>query len=116
MDTTITRDELKSKMDHDAKFTLVETLPEKDFKQRHLPGAINVPSAKTKDLGHELPNKEAEIVVYCANESCPASEEAALELTRRGYKHVRRYVGGKQDWIDAGFPTEGQVRMKGRQW
>jgi rhodanese-related sulfurtransferase len=113
---TITRDELKNKMDQHTKFTLVETLPEKDFKQRHLPGAINVPAAKTKDLGHELPNKDAEIVVYCANESCPASEEAGLELARRGYSHVRRYAGGKQDWIDAGFPTEGQVRMKSTKW
>lgn len=24
-----------------------------------------------------------------------------------GYTNVRDYTGGKQDWIDAGLPTEG---------
>ena len=116
MNDAITRDELKNKMDRGAEFTLVETLPASEFERQHLPGAINVPAAKTKDLGHELPNKEAEIVVYCANATCPSSDDAAAELRRRGYINVRRYVGGKQDWADAGLPLEGKQRPPGPQW
>jgi rhodanese-related sulfurtransferase len=33
---------------------------------------------------------------------------AARELAALGYKHVREYVGGKQDWINAGLPAEGE--------
>jgi hypothetical protein len=28
-------------------------------------------------------------------------------LATQGYKHVREYVGGKQDWLGAGLPAEG---------
>ncbi len=29
-----------------------------------------------------------------------------------GYKNVKDYQGGKQDWIDAGFPVESSHRHK----
>jgi rhodanese-related sulfurtransferase len=27
-------------------------------------------------------------------------------LTAMGYENAREYEGGKQDWIEAGYPTE----------
>ena len=33
---------------------------------------------------------------------------AARELAALGYKNVREYVEGKQDWIQAGMPAEGE--------
>ena len=31
-----------------------------------------------------------------------------------GYTNVRAYEGGKQDWIEAGLPTEGgKIEVKG---
>ena len=33
---------------------------------------------------------------------------AARELAALGYKKVREYVEGKQDWIQAGMPAEGE--------
>ena len=65
---TISRDELKQKIDRHDPFTLVETLPEYMFRQGHLPGAINLPPTKVKDqAGRVLPDKNADIVVYCAS-------------------------------------------------
>ena len=32
---------------------------------------------------------------------------AAKDLEAQGYTHVLRYVGGKQDWTDAGMSLEG---------
>jgi rhodanese-related sulfurtransferase len=113
MITTITRDELKKKLDRGDEFKLVETLPAADFKKQHLPGAINLPVESIRELDpHALPNKDAEVVVYCADSSCQASDIAARDLNVRGYQNVRRYVGGKQDWIDAGFETEGSSQPK----
>lgn len=64
---TITREELKAKMDGGEKFALVETLPEMYYRHTHLPGAINLPPDKVGELAPALlPDKEADVVVYCA--------------------------------------------------
>jgi rhodanese-related sulfurtransferase len=64
----ITREELKSKIDKGDKFTLVETLPAQAYHHAHLPGAINLPPDQVKELSPSLlPDKAAEIVVYCAS-------------------------------------------------
>ena len=64
----ITRDELKSKLDRGDKFHLVETLPAEAYHHAHLPGAINLPPDRLRELAPAmLPDKSAEIVVYCAN-------------------------------------------------
>ena len=64
---TISRDELKEKVARRDKFQLVETLPEQAFHHAHLPGAINLPPDQVKQLASTvLPDKTADIVVYCA--------------------------------------------------
>jgi rhodanese-related sulfurtransferase len=70
MVATISRDELKERMDRGDQFTLVETLPRAAFEHGHLLGAINLPPDKVKELAAELlPDKNADIVVYCAKPS-----------------------------------------------
>ena len=64
---TISREELKAKMDRGERFTLVETLPEMAFHHEHLPGAINLPPDRVKELAPGLlPDKNAEVIVYCS--------------------------------------------------
>ena len=68
MTKTISRDELKQKIDRNDNFLLVETLPAIAYDHAHLPGAINLPPDGVKTLAPQLlPDKGAEIVVYCAN-------------------------------------------------
>jgi rhodanese-related sulfurtransferase len=68
MTATISRDELKRKIDRGDSFLLVEALPEEKYQSGHLPGAINVPYDKVRELAPTLlPDKAAEIVVYCAS-------------------------------------------------
>jgi len=65
---TISRDELKLKIDRRDDFLLVETLPATAYHHKHLPGAINLPPESVAELASQLlPNQDAEIVVYCAN-------------------------------------------------
>ena len=65
---TISRDELKKKIDRKDDFLLVETLPAATYHHAHLPGAINLPPDQVTQLAPTLlPNKAADIVVYCAN-------------------------------------------------
>src|SRR5437879_2125741 len=103
MITEVGRDEVKQKLDHPKKFVLVEALPPDHFHKLHLPGAINIPVDQIRNRASELLPREAEIIVYCAGPACRASDDAARELTEMGYSNVRRYSGGKQDWVEAGL-------------
>lgn len=103
----ITREELRNALDEGRNITVVESLSEEAYEKEHIPGAINVPQEKVKDLAAErLPDKSAEIVVYCANTACQSSAETARALEDLGYENVRDYEAGKKDWIDAGLPVE----------
>jgi rhodanese-related sulfurtransferase len=65
---TIDRDELKKKIDRGDHFKLVETLAEEKFHKAHLPGAVNLPPDRIAELARTLlPDKAAEIIVYCAS-------------------------------------------------
>ena len=65
---TISREELKGKMDRGEAFTLVETLQEVAYRHEHLPGAINLPPDRVRELAPRLlPDKGAEIIVYCSS-------------------------------------------------
>ncbi len=67
---TISRDELKKKIDRGDDFQLVETLPKTAFDHAHLPGAINLPPDRVNELAATLlSDKDADIVVYCAKPS-----------------------------------------------
>jgi rhodanese-related sulfurtransferase len=67
MANTISRKDLKAKIDRGDHFTLVEASPEESFQKSHLPGAINLPTDQVRQRAAEvLPDRNAEIVVYCA--------------------------------------------------
>ena len=67
MESTVSTKELKSKLDR-KKITVVETLAPERYRQAHIPGALNIPPEKIKELAPKmLPNKDAEIITYCAN-------------------------------------------------
>lgn len=106
---TITRDVLKTKLNR-KDVILVEALPEKYFRHSHLPGAINIPHDQVDALAPALlPEKAAEIVVYCANAACQNSRIAARRLGEIGYVNVAVYEPGKADWVEAGLPIEGSA-------
>lgn len=70
MVATITREELKQKIESGDYFILAETLPKQAYEHAHLPGAINLPPDQIKTLAAgALPDKSAEIVVYCSKPS-----------------------------------------------
>ena len=101
---TITRQDLKNKIESDETFTLIEALPEEYYKKAHIPGAIRLTADELEEKSGELPNdKEALIVTYCANPSCPSSETLANALEDRGYSNVLEYAEGKSDWKEAGY-------------
>jgi len=89
------------------KLTLAEALPEKYWRDWHLPNAKHLPHDQVRQLAPSvLPDRDAAIVVYCASSTCQNSHIAAKVLTQLGYTDVSVYAGGKQDWQEAGLPVE----------
>ncbi len=107
MTATISRNEIKTRVDNGEPITLVEALPPKYFEHAHLPGAINIPHDQVRQLAPALlPDKNALIAVYCASTECKNSEIAVGLLHDLGYANAREYVDGKKDWIGAGLSVE----------
>jgi len=106
---TITRDALKKKIDEGSDFVLVDVLGQGSYEQRHLPGAISIDAHASnfvKQVEKRIPDKNEEVVVYCASFTCPLSPKAASDLTDAGYKNVVDFEGGLADWQDAGYSFE----------
>jgi rhodanese-related sulfurtransferase len=68
MEHTISTKELKGKLERKESLKVVETLAPERYREAHIPGALNIPPDKIKELAPQvLPNKNAEIVTYCTN-------------------------------------------------
>jgi rhodanese-related sulfurtransferase len=105
--TPISRQSIEARLASDQDITLVEALGPMYYDAEHLPGALNLPHDQVDELAPGvLPDRDAFVVVYCANTPCPNSAIAAKRLVELGYTDVHEYVEGKQDWIEAGLPIE----------
>jgi rhodanese-related sulfurtransferase len=93
---------------------LLEVLPAEEYDKEHLPKAVNIPLKQlTPDSTRHL-RKDQALIVYCANYQCDLSARAAWRLESMGFQEVYRYTPGKEDWIAAGFETEGANASKPR--
>ena len=67
MESIISTKDLKSKLDQ-KQVTVVETLAPERYREAHIPGALNIPPERIKELAPQvLRNKDAEIITYCTN-------------------------------------------------
>jgi ArsR family transcriptional regulator len=82
--------------------TVLDVRPEDEFKQGHLPDALNIPLSQLERRLAELPTDQ-EIVAYCRGPWCVLSFEAVALLRERGYR-VRRLEDGFPEWKTAGLP------------
>ena len=87
---------------------VAEILGPQHFASGHLPSALNLPLEGFSEAAlRALPNKAADIVVYCASSTCQNSDIAARKLQSLGYPNVRVFRGGKAAWREAGLPLVG---------
>jgi rhodanese-related sulfurtransferase len=85
---------------------LVEVLPQEEYDELHLPGAINLP-LKQLDAEHAARlDRGRPVVVYCWDALCDMSPRAAVALAEIGFE-VYDYALSKVDWMAHGLPMEG---------
>jgi rhodanese-related sulfurtransferase len=99
----ITRDELRQKLERGDEFQLVMALPTHAFEAKRIPGSQHF---DTTGEGPCALDPCGDVVLYCATVYCPGSIWAYKRLEREGFRNVRRYAGGIDDWENAGFPIE----------
>jgi rhodanese-related sulfurtransferase len=104
----IDRETLRRMLESGDELVLVDALGPVSFGAAHLPGAVNIPPERVDALAERrIPSLDTEVVVYCQNPICESSVEVAARLVELGYRKVRHYAGGKDEWRAAGLPFEG---------
>lgn len=89
-------EEAKKVMDSNDELILVDVRTAEEYAESRIGNAINIPvEAIGNELPEELPDLDAEIMVYCR--SGVRSKSAANKLLDLGYKHVTD-IGGIKDW------------------
>lgn len=87
--------EAKEMMDQ-MEVTVVDVRTLQEYKEGHVPSAINIPNEEIQDTEPELLNdKDATLLVYCR--SGRRSKDASDKLVKMGYKNVYDF-GGIIDW------------------
>ena len=56
-------------------------------------------------LETQVPDKTAQIVVFCHDGGCPMSYQMATQALGEGYSNIFWYRGGINAWMAAGGPT-----------
>src|SRR6266699_6667542 len=98
----VSRDELLGRL-RSGTATVLDVRPEDEFRQGHLPSALNIPLSQLERRLAELP-ADREIVAYCRGPWCVLSFEAVAALRQRGYR-ARRLEDGFPEWKVAGLPV-----------
>ena len=99
----VSRKELRERIKNGL-VTILDVRPGDEFKQGHLPGAINIPLSKLAQWLRRQ-NKKTEIVAYCRGAYCVLSFEAVAQLRTHGF-NARRLEDGYPEWRAAGLPIE----------
>lgn len=100
--TKLRPEELKKMVDDGSKdFVIVDVRDESEYKEGHIPGALNIP-VETFAARSEILPKEKKIVVYC--NSGGRSYTAYRKLMKLAYPNIFQTIFA--DWKESGQPVE----------
>lgn len=89
---SISSNEVKEIMDNnDKSYILIDVREDYEFKEGHIPGAINIPLGNITTIDYSL---DKTIIVYC--KSGNRSNQAAIKLKNMGYNV--KDMGGIVNW------------------
>ncbi len=101
----ITVTEVKQKLDAGENFVFIDVREDNEWDVDHAAGAQHLGRGIIeRDIEKVVPDKAAEIVLYCGGGY--RSALAADNLQRMGYTNVLSMAGGIKAWRDAAYPME----------
>ena len=101
--TAVSVQDVKADLDAGKPVILLDVRDSEEFKAGHLPRAINISHGLLIfKIGRMLPDKNANIVVYCRTDARSALATAVLQ--EMGYVNVKNMTGAFKAWGTAGYP------------
>ncbi len=99
----LTVDQVKAKLERGEKLHLVDVREESEWAKDHVTGAVHLGKGiLERDAEQRLPDKRAEIVLYCGGGF--RSALAADNLQKMGYTNVYSMDGGIRGWREKSYP------------
>ncbi len=99
----ITVDEVRAKQSRGEQFLFVDVREDMEWAAGRASGAIHLGKGIIeRDIEHAIPDKAADIILYCGGGFRSALAGDALQ--KMGYKRVKSMAGGIRAWRDRGFP------------
>lgn len=97
--------EVKARLDRGETFHFIDVREDREFDADRAAGARHIGRGiLERDVESLIPDKDAEIVLYCGGGF--RSALAAESLQKMGYRRVISMDGGIKAWRDAGYPLE----------
>jgi rhodanese-related sulfurtransferase len=82
---------------------------EGDYKAGHIPKALNLPFEEFEQYYPKIEpllSNDKNIITYCDGTECETSLFLARLLKERGFKNLKIFFGGWNEWNKAGLPVE----------
>ncbi len=106
--------EAEQKVKKDPHIAVIDVREPDEWEGGVVPGAITIPRGLLELRVEEaVPEKNTEIIAYCAGGTRSALAASALE--QLGYKKVSSMIGGFNGWKNAGLPIEMKKALKAEQ-
>jgi rhodanese-related sulfurtransferase len=87
--------------------TIIDAREPNDYREGHIPGAINLPYDEVVTDPERLEKFDPEgkpIIVYCGGGTCELSMNLGFALVNAGKKRVLVFMGGWPEWSTSGYP------------
>ena len=95
--------DVKTKLDRDERFMLIDVREESEFDKDHLPGAVHIcRGIIERDIELRVPDLNTPMVLYCGGGF--RSALAADNLQKMGYTNVISMDGGIREWRESNYP------------
>lgn len=97
--------ELKALVEADARtFMLVDARNPEEYREAHIPGAVNIPQSQFESFTGLLPaDKNVMLVFYCNGVKCGKSKKEAKQAMELGYSNVHVFAEGMPVWEEVGY-------------
>lgn len=106
---TISCENLRNSQIADKAPTILDVRSAAAYQRAHIKGALSAPYEKLEKVNFP---KDQPLVAHCSGVGCSLSNDAAIILTRMGYKDVRVLLGGFSEWEMKGYPVVRVARPK----
>ena len=100
-----TAPDVKARLDRGETFHFIDVREDSEYAVDRAAGARHLGrGVLERDIESSIPDKDAEIVLYCGGGF--RSALAAQSLQKMGYRHVTSMDGGIRAWRESGYPIE----------